>query len=105
MAQGDFITTAEVAQLLRISSSTVQKMAREGRLAAFKVGKLWRFPAQSPGILLYKKEQTLARQKESADAKKESAPQRNGLREFLKSAADIGFIEPLDRDKLHGGKR
>ena len=46
MTASEFITTAEVATLLKISVSTVQRMAREGRITALKVGKLWRFPAQ-----------------------------------------------------------
>lgn len=98
MVQSDFITTAEVAQLLRISESTAQRMAREGRISALKVGKLWRFPAQSPGILLYKEGQKAAR-KAKAEA---SADPRNGLKGFLKLAADVGFIEPLDREALAG---
>ena len=91
MASGDYITTAQVAALLKISPSTAQRMAREGRISALKVGKLWRFPAQSPSILLKKQEQkTLRRRKSAAEA---DAPQKNGLRAFLKLAADIGFLE------------
>ena len=102
MVQSEYITTQEVAKLLKISVSTATRMAREGRISALKVGKLWRFPAQSPGILLYKQEQKAARRK-TGDAGKESDV-RNGLKSFLKLAADVGFIEPLDSDKLRGGR-
>ena len=102
MAPSEFITTAEVAKLLKISSSTVQRMAREGRITALKVGKLWRFPAQSPHILLYKQEQA-KRRKDKTEAK-DAAP-KNGLREFVKLACDVGFIEPLVREKPAGGGR
>jgi len=102
MVQSDYITTAEVAKLLKISSSTAQRMAREGRISALKVGKLWRFPAQSPGILLYKEQQRITRHKPS-DAARDADP-RNGLKGFLKLAADVGFIESFDRDKLYGGR-
>jgi excisionase family DNA binding protein len=92
MVPSDYITTAEVAALLKISPSTAQRMAREGRISALKVGKLWRFPAQSPGILLYKQEQkTLRKRKANANG---DAPQKNGLKAFLKLATDVGFIEP-----------
>lgn len=101
MVQSEYITTAEVAKLLKISSSTAQRMAREGRISALKVGKLWRFPAQSPGILLYKQEQKATRRK-ATDSSKDSDP-RNGFKGFLKLAADVGFIEPLEREKLYGG--
>jgi excisionase family DNA binding protein len=103
MSKDEYVTTAEVAKLLRISASTAQRMAREGRISAMKVGKLWRFPAQSPGILLYKEQQKLTRRKPS-DAEREADP-RNGLKGFLKLAADVGFIEPLEREKLYGGPK
>ncbi|MFZ5434328.1 MAG: helix-turn-helix domain-containing protein [Calditrichota bacterium] len=99
MVQGEFITTAEVAKLLKVSSSTVQKMAREGRLSAIKVGKLWRFPAQSPEIMLYKQEQK-TRRDSTQNVKDASVSLRNGLKEFLKLATHIGFIEPFDRAAL-----
>jgi excisionase family DNA binding protein len=102
MTASDFITTAEVAALLKISVSTVQRMAREGRITALKVGKLWRFPAQSPHILLYKQEQVKRRKEKSPEGKETVA--RNGLREFVRLACDLGFVEPLDRQKLYGGR-
>jgi excisionase family DNA binding protein len=37
------MTTAEVAQYLRIHPSTVYKLVREGKLPAFKVGSDYRF--------------------------------------------------------------
>jgi excisionase family DNA binding protein len=100
MTPGEYITTTEVAALLKISESTVTRMAREGRLSALKVGKLWRFPAQSPGILLYQREQTQLRRAEKAPGKEAAIPQKNGLREFVKLAADVGFREPFVRETL-----
>lgn len=97
MVQGEFITTADVAKLLKISTSTVQKMAREGRLPAIKVGKLWRFPAQSPHILLHKQEQQAARRAARQALKDAGKGPRSGLREFIKLASPLGFIELPDR--------
>jgi len=37
------MTLAEVAEYLRISESTVYKLAREGVIPAQKLGKQWRF--------------------------------------------------------------
>ena len=99
MVQSDYITTAEVAKLLKISVSTATRMAREGRIGALKIGKLWRFPAQSPGILLYKQEQK-SRRKAALEN-----DTHTGLRSFLKLAADVGFIEPFERENLYGGRR
>jgi excisionase family DNA binding protein len=37
------LTVAEVAGLLRVPKSTVYKLAQNGTVPAFKVGKHWRF--------------------------------------------------------------
>ena len=102
MTKEEFLTTAEVAKLLKVSSGTVQKIAREGRISALKVGHLWRFPLQSPGILLYKQEQKSLRRRKSAKEDKDAGMRRNGLKELAKLATDLGFIEPFQRDNLYG---
>lgn len=86
----EYLTTSEVAKLLKVSSSTVGRLAREGNLAAFKVGKQWRFPRQSPDILLYKQKQ--AARMDSARGKVKSKvnwKQRSGWGELLKLAAPV----------------
>jgi excisionase family DNA binding protein len=105
MTSGEYITTVEVARLLKISASTVTRMAREGRLPALKVGKLWRFPSQSPGILLYKQEQRTFRKRETPSGEERTGPQKNGLKEFLKLATDLGFKEPLARESWYEARR
>jgi excisionase family DNA binding protein len=92
VAHDGYLTTKDVAKLLKVSFSTVQKMAREGRISALRVGRLWRFPPQSPTILLYKQEQKHARKRKSDNGEKISSS-RNGLKEFVKLASDIGVIE------------
>jgi excisionase family DNA binding protein len=37
----------EAASLLKIHPKTLQRMAREGRIAAVQIGKLWRFRASA----------------------------------------------------------
>lgn len=37
------ITLEEVAEYLRLSVHTIYKMAQQGRIPAYKVGKQWRF--------------------------------------------------------------
>ncbi len=37
----------EAASLLKIHPKTLQRMAREGRIAAIQIGKLWRFRASA----------------------------------------------------------
>jgi excisionase family DNA binding protein len=37
----------EAAALLKIHPKTLQRMAREGRIAAAQIGKLWRFRASA----------------------------------------------------------
>jgi excisionase family DNA binding protein len=99
MAHDGYLTTTDVAKLLKISGSTVQKMAREGRISALKVGRLWRFPPQSPTILLHKQEQKHTRRRKSQNEGTDIPSRRNGLREFVKLAADIGLIEQTGGDE------
>ncbi len=39
----EIFTPHDVARMLRIHSFTVTRLAREGKLPAFKVGGMWRF--------------------------------------------------------------
>ena len=100
MAHDGYLTTIDVAKLLKISGGTVQKMAREGRISALKVGRLWRFPPQSPGILLYKQEQKQTRKRKSANGGEKATTMRNGLKEFVKLATDIGLIEAHEQEQI-----
>ena len=84
----EILTTAEAAKLLKVSPGTVQKLAREGSLAAFKVGKQWRFPHQSPSILLYKQKQ-MSKGTGRKLKTKVNWKQRSGWGELLKLAADV----------------
>jgi excisionase family DNA binding protein len=90
----DYLTTAEIARTLKISVSTATKMARDGKLPALKVGRLWRFPRQSAEILIAKQAQS-TRRKQRREAKPEAEKPRHGLKEFVKLAQDFGVIEPL----------
>jgi excisionase family DNA binding protein len=104
MTHDGYLTTTDVAKLLKLNYHTVQKMAREGRISALKIGRLWRYPPQSPAILLYKQEQKPSRKPKSADSGKEVISHRNGLKEFAKLASDIGFVEPFEREQLYGSR-
>lgn len=42
MAADEFLTTRQVAELLKLSEATVRKWCREGRLPAVKLGKSYR---------------------------------------------------------------
>ncbi len=43
MTQTPIMTVGELASYLRLHEQTVYKMAKEGRVPAFKVGNRWRF--------------------------------------------------------------
>lgn len=92
----DYLTTAEIAAELKISVSNAAKMARDGRLVAIKVGKLWRFPKQSTEIL-YAKQAQEQRRKQLDETKGAQAKPRNGLKELLKLARDTGAVDALCR--------
>ena len=44
---GDVLTIDELAEYLRISRSTLYKLAQEGRVPCQKVGRHWRFRKQA----------------------------------------------------------
>lgn len=46
------MTATTVSELLRVDTSTVYRMAQDGRLPAVKIGRQWRFPADAVGALL-----------------------------------------------------
>jgi excisionase family DNA binding protein len=46
------MTVSELAKYLRLHEQTVYKMAKEGRLPAYKVGNRWRFEKSTIDIWL-----------------------------------------------------
>ena len=42
---GAFMNTDEAAAMLGVHPKTLQRLARSGRITAYRVGKLWRFQA------------------------------------------------------------
>ena len=48
----DLLTAADITRLLRIDKSTAYRMAEDGRLPGFKVGRQWRFRAEEIASLL-----------------------------------------------------
>jgi len=47
--EGDVLDSGEAAKYLRVNVQTVRRLAREGRLPAFRVGHVWRFKRSSLG--------------------------------------------------------
>ena len=47
LMDSEFLTAEEVAEYLRLPLSTVYKLVQDKRLPGFKVGKHWRFRAES----------------------------------------------------------
>jgi excisionase family DNA binding protein len=88
MPKADYITTAEVAKALKLSTSTVTRLARAGIIPAIKVGKLWRFDLQDTQIRLHKQNQ---HRQAPIDGE-----QKNGWNSFLRLATDIGYVESAD---------
>lgn len=49
ISNGAFLNTDEAAAMLGVHPKTLQRLARTGRVTAYRVGKLWRF--QGPGLV------------------------------------------------------
>ena len=91
MTKENLLTTREVAERLKVSGSTVRRMAREGRLPAMRVGKLWRFPLQELVVKLRQRQLASARNKRK---------RRSGFFDWRSFATDIGFVEPFNRGAI-----
>jgi excisionase family DNA binding protein len=46
ISNGAFMNTDEAAAMLGVHPKTLQRLARSGRITAYRVGKLWRFQAR-----------------------------------------------------------
>jgi excisionase family DNA binding protein len=44
--KNEFLTLEEVAKLLKIAPATVYRMARNGKIPAVKIGRVWRFSSR-----------------------------------------------------------
>lgn len=89
MPNEEYLTTAEAAKLLKVSTSTVRLLARDGRLPAIRVGVQWRIPHEAPELWLYKQKQAQLRGKSGPSQKPASKKQRSGFEEILKIAAAV----------------
>ena len=45
ISNGAFLNTDQAAAMLGVHPKTLQRLARSGRITAYRVGKLWRFQA------------------------------------------------------------
>jgi len=47
-----FITAKELGNILRLSESTIYKLAHQGKIPAFKVGDSWRFDMEEIKVMV-----------------------------------------------------
>jgi excisionase family DNA binding protein len=66
----ELLLPAEVARILRVTTRTVERYCKQGRLRAVKVGRLWRIPRSSLEEFL---------ETEGSDAKRSLDRRGNGL--------------------------
>ena len=49
ISNATFLNTDEAAAMLGVHPKTLQRLARSGRITAYRIGKLWRFQARDLG--------------------------------------------------------
>jgi putative molybdopterin biosynthesis protein len=49
------LTTAEVAEMLRVHPSTIYRLLKRGELPGFRIGDCWRISMETLEMWLYKK--------------------------------------------------
>ena len=54
----NIVTAKELGQFLKLSESTIYKLATEGKIPAFKIGDSWRFDMEEILRLIRKSEKT-----------------------------------------------
>jgi excisionase family DNA binding protein len=52
----EILTTQEVADLLKLHPKTVNKLAKSGKVPAYRIGRQWRFRKSEVIKLLHKKD-------------------------------------------------
>lgn len=57
LTPSEFMTVEEIAEYMRLPQSTVYKLARQGKLPGFKVGRHWRFRREAVIQWVYQQEQ------------------------------------------------
>lgn len=61
-ANNEFMTAEEIAEYMRLPQSTVYKLAQEGKLPGFKVGRHWRFRREAVMQWIREQEQAVTPQ-------------------------------------------
>ncbi len=86
---GKIVTAKELSEYLKLSDSTVYKLASDGRLPALKIGDSWRFDLDD--VLDFVKSEQGGRQPTSF--------RERGPRERVKKRAQSGFDRSVQQER------
>ena len=65
------MTAKELAQFLKLSESTIYKLASNGDIPGFKIGDSWRFDLEEIQKLIRQSKEKVKKQRETVEGKKE----------------------------------
>jgi len=65
------LTAKELSQFLKLSESTIYKLASNGKIPGFKIGDSWRFDLEEIQKLIQQSKKKVKKQIDTAEEKKE----------------------------------
>ena len=66
------MTAKELAQFLKLSESTIYKLASNGDIPGFKIGDSWRFDLEEIQKLIRQSKEKVKKQRDTVEGKKET---------------------------------
>jgi len=78
-SMGKILTARELSQYLKLSESTIYKLAIKGEIPGFKIGDSWRFELEEIKKMIRQSKKKGRRQKESSERKDEKIEKQASL--------------------------
>jgi len=93
------MTAKELAQFLKLSESTIYKLAANGEIPGFKIGDSWRFDLEEIQKLIRQSKEKVKKQRDTVEGKKETGSVNVATDEEEIVKTQLIALEILGEDK------
>jgi len=93
------MTAKELAQFLKLSESTIYKLASNGVIPGFKIGDSWRFDLEEIQKLIRQSKEKVKKQRDTVEGKKETGSVNVATDEEEIVKTQLIALEILGEDK------
>ena len=93
------MTAKELAQFLKLSESTIYKLASNGDIPGFKIGDSWRFDLEEIQKLIRQSKEKVKKQRDTVEGKKETGSVNVATDEEEIVKTQLIALEILGEDK------